>query len=111
MPKKSTKAKAPKTAKSAKPRSKPAPKADTAPTDKPRRLSGLDAAAEVLCAAGEPMKVAAITERAREQGLWSPAGKTPAATLNSALVRDIAAKSGASRFRKHSRGLFELNAP
>ena len=46
-----------------------------------------------------------------EQGLWkSPAGKTPHATLYAAMLREVAAKGSASRFRKVDRGLFASNA-
>jgi hypothetical protein len=37
-------------------------------------------------------------------------GKTPEATLYSAILRDIANKDDQSRFRKLDRGLFEANA-
>ena len=45
-------------------------------------------------------------------GLWtSPAGKTPHATLYSAILREIDTKGAAARFRKVERGKFEFNAP
>jgi hypothetical protein len=48
------------------------------------------------------------------RGLWSsPNGKTPEATLYSAIIREIskAVESGTiSRFRKTERGLFTYNA-
>ena len=41
------------------------------------------------------------------KGLWrSPGGKTPEATLYAAIIREIAAKGTAARFRKHERGVF-----
>jgi hypothetical protein len=41
------------------------------------------------------------------QGLWtSPGGKTPEATLYAAIIREIAAKGTAARFKKHERGVF-----
>ena len=44
------------------------------------------------------------------KGLWtSPVwggGKTPEATLYAAIVREIAAKGTAARFKKHERGVF-----
>lgn len=114
MSKKSAKTKSPKSAKAAKMPSKAATK-ESAPTPSdtaPKRMSGLSAAAEVLrLAGGTPMKVGDMTAKARELGLWTPGGKTPAATMNAAIIKEIATKGGASRFRKHSRGLFELNAP
>jgi len=75
--------------------------------DKPQRLSGLDAAAAVLAKATEPMNAKAIVEAMAEQKLWSsPGGKTPAATIYSAMLREIATKGKQSRFRKTTRGLF-----
>jgi hypothetical protein len=39
--------------------------------------------------------------------LWtSPGGKTPEATLYAAIIREIAAKGTAARFKKHERGVF-----
>lgn len=41
------------------------------------------------------------------QGLWtSPGGKTPHATLYSAILREITAKGDESRFMKTERGKF-----
>ncbi len=41
------------------------------------------------------------------KGLWaSPGGKTPEATLYAAIIREIAAKGNAARFKKHERGVF-----
>ena len=43
-----------------------------------------------------------------EQGLWeSPNGKTPHATLYAAIIREVATKGDAARFRKTERGQFE----
>ncbi|QKK08969.1 MAG: hypothetical protein HND58_12900 [Planctomycetota bacterium] len=45
-----------------------------------------------------------------DQGLWtSPGGKTPDATLYSAIGREISAKGADSRFRKTGRGRFASN--
>jgi hypothetical protein len=45
------------------------------------------------------------------QGLWeSPGGKTPSATLYSAIIREIATKGKDSRFVKKDRGTFAANA-
>lgn len=70
------------------------------------RLSGLDAAARVLREAGEPMSCRAIAQKAIEGGLWSPGGKTPHATIYSAMLREIRDKGASSRFRKVDRGRF-----
>ena len=69
-------------------------------------LSGLDAAARVLGEASEPLRCAEIVRRMLEQGLWSTTGRTPAATINAAIIREIATKGDQSRFRKTGRGLF-----
>ncbi len=47
-----------------------------------------------------------LTKRILDQGLWKTSGKTPAATINAAILREIKAKGSASRFRKTGRGLF-----
>ena len=44
------------------------------------------------------------------KGLWSsPNGQTPAATLYSAILREINTKGKGSRFKKEDRGLFAIN--
>jgi hypothetical protein len=79
--------------------------------DKPKRVSAIDAAAQILQAAGKPMRSQELIAAMTEQGLWSsPAGKTPHATLYSAILREIGTKGDASRFAKVERGLFEFNA-
>ncbi|MCL4211249.1 MAG: hypothetical protein HRU76_05885 [Phycisphaeraceae bacterium] len=73
-----------------------------------KRLSALSAAAKVLADAGKPMRAKEMIEAASAKGLWSsPNGKTPEATLYAAIIREIAAKGKAARFRKVERGLFE----
>ncbi len=75
-----------------------------------KRVSALDAAAQVLSSAEKPMGAQELIAAMAEQGLWkSPAGKTPHATLYAAMLREVAAKGSASRFRKVDRGLFEFN--
>ena len=98
--------KAPKTAKQSK---AVKPKAAKPAGDaKPKRVSALDAAAEVLKKAGKPMRSQEMIAAMAEQGLWSsPAGKTPHATLYAAILREIGTKGGEARFRKTDRGLFE----
>ncbi len=76
-------------------------------TDKPKRTSALDAAAEVLRKAGEPMTCKAMIAAMAEQGLWtSPGGATPHATLYSAILRETQKKGADARFRKVDRGQF-----
>ena len=82
------------------------PKADA----KPKRTSALDAAAQVLKDAKEPMQVRAMVEAMKAKGLWSSDAATPWATLYSAIIREIGTKKGDSRFKKTDRGHFTLNA-
>lgn len=77
-----------------------------APVAAGHSLSGLDAAARILSEAGEPLRCVEIVRRILEQGLWRTTGKTPAATINAAIIREIAAKGSEARFRKAGRGLF-----
>ncbi|GIK10598.1 MAG: winged helix-turn-helix domain-containing protein [Phycisphaerae bacterium] len=74
---------------------------------KPKRVSALDAAAQVLADAGQPMRAKEMIEAMAERGLWSsPGGKTPEATLYAAIIREIATKGDAARFCKVERGQF-----
>lgn len=73
-------------------------------------LSGLDAAARILREAGEPLSAPAIVERALASGMWTTKGKTPAATIYAAMIREIKAKGADARFRKVDRGRFAANA-
>ncbi len=77
------------------------------PHTKPKRVSAIDAAAQVLKKAGKPMRAQEMITAMAAQGLWkSPGGKTPHATLYSAIIREIAAKGKAARFKKVERGQF-----
>ncbi len=92
-------------AKAAKPKGK-----GKAGTDAPKRLSALDAAAQVLGASGGEMSAREMVAAMTEQGLWSsPGGKTPDATLYSAIIREIRAKKQDARFKKTARGRFASN--
>ena len=74
---------------------------------KPKRVSAIDAAAQVLHKRGEPMNARDLIAAMTKQGLWtSPNGKTPHATLYAAMLREISAKGGKARFKKVDRGLF-----
>ncbi|MBW7905291.1 MAG: winged helix-turn-helix domain-containing protein [Phycisphaerae bacterium] len=80
----------------------------TAADAKPKRVSALDAAAQVLQASGQAMRSGEMIAAMAEQGLWSsPNGKTPEATLYAAILREITAKGPQARFRKVERGKFE----
>jgi len=74
---------------------------------KPKHISALDAAARILTENGQPMNAKEIVDAAITKGYWkSPKGKTPQATLYSAILREIIAKGDQSRFRKTERGKF-----
>lgn len=74
---------------------------------KEKRMSGLDAASKVLEERGEPMSAKEMIESAEAKGYWkSPGGKTPHATLYSAIIREIVTKGAEARFRKTERGRF-----
>ena len=74
---------------------------------KPKRTSAIEAAARVLAESDQPMNAKEMIEAAAEKGYWkSPGGKTPHATLYSAIIREIAAKGQDARFRKAERGRF-----
>lgn len=80
-------------------------KADRA--QKPKRVSALDAAAQVLRKAGKTMNCSVLITAMAEQRLWkSPGGQTPASTLYSAILREITAKGKNARFKKIDRGQF-----
>ncbi len=72
-------------------------------------LSGLDAAAKVLAEAGEPLRSKQIVETMLAKGYWTTNGKTPAATIYAAMLREIQTKGKDARFKKTDRGLFTLN--
>ena len=72
------------------------------------KLSGLDAAAQILAKAKEPMGCTSIVKQAITDGLWSPGGKTPHATLYAAIIREIAKKGTDARLKKLDRGRFRL---
>jgi len=83
------------------------PVAATAP--KTKKVSAIDAAAQVLANAGQPMSCPDLITAMAAQGLWkSPGGQTPAATLYSAILREISTKGTASRFVKADRGKFAI---
>ncbi len=81
-----------------------APKA-TEPVEK--KASALDAAARVLSEKGVAMTCQELIGAMAAKGYWtSPGGKTPHATLYSAMLRELATKGDASRFRKAAPGRF-----
>jgi hypothetical protein len=76
-----------------------------------KMLSALDAAAKVLAEEGRPLSCREMIGVMASKGYWSsPGGQTPAATLCSALLRELATKGEKSRFRKVGRGQFAYHA-
>jgi hypothetical protein len=72
-----------------------------------KKLSALDAAARVLAESKAPMTCRELIEAMATKGYWSsPGGKTPHATLYSAMLREIATKGKDARFTKTERGKF-----
>lgn len=80
---------------------------DPAPANTPAKPMGLlDAALKVLKQARKPMTCRAIVDRVLAKKLWQTTGKTPAATLNAAIHREIRSKGDEARFVKAERGHF-----
>ena len=72
-----------------------------------KKLSALDAAAQVLAETGQPMSCQELIEAMAQKGYWSsPGGKTPASTLYSGITKEISTKGKESRFQKTDRGRF-----
>ena len=85
-------------------------KAKAAKTGTEKKLSAIDAAAKLLGETGEPMNCKAMIEAIAAKGYWtSPGGKTPHATLYSAILREITIKGNEARFKKTDRGNFAIN--
>ena len=84
------------------------PKSQVA-AEQPKKLSALDAAARVLGESGQAMNCQEMIEAMAAKGYWtSPAGKTPGATLSSAILRELKMKGTDARFRKTEPGKFAL---
>jgi hypothetical protein len=74
-----------------------------------QKRSALDAAAKVLGETGQAMNCAELIAAMVARGYWSsPKGRTPAATLYSALLRELQTKGEHARFVKVQRGKFAL---
>ena len=71
---------------------------------KSQKLSALDAAAQVLQEAGTPLSCQEMITAMAEKGYWSsPKGRTPAATLYSAILRELKTKGAAARLQDRPR--------
>ena len=93
--------------------SAPEAAAEPTPASAPphKKLSALDAAAQVLRESGQPMTCPELIAQMAAQAYWSsPTGKTPASTLYAALTREIHVKGEASRFVKTGPGKFAYRA-
>lgn len=75
---------------------------------KPKKLSLIDAAAQVLAASKDAMNCKQMVEQVMAKGLWTSQAATPHATLYSAILREIQKKGGDARFVKTDRGQFTL---
>lgn len=80
-----------------------------AATEAGTKRSCLDAAAQVLKTAGEPLNCKAMINAIFAAKLWHSDAPTPAATLSSAILREIKTKGSDARFKKTDRGLFSYN--
>ena len=86
-------------------RKKPAAETTSSPAPD-KKLSCVTAAIKVLSESSEPLNAKEMIGAMESKGYWtSPGGKTPHATLYSAILRDIS-KGDASRFVKAERGRF-----
>lgn len=86
----------------------PAPMPPVGPSPA-KKLSALDAAARVLGESGQAMSGPELIAAMAAKGYWiSPKGRTPAATLYAALLRELQTKGDQARFCKTGRGKFAL---
>ncbi len=85
----------------------PKPPASPSTPTKPKRVSALDAAAQILAKSEVPLRAKELIAQMEASGLWkSPGGRTPEATLYAAITREIATKGTMARFKKHDKGVF-----
>ena len=90
----------------------PAPKPKKNRTATAKKLSARDAAAKVLAETDQPMNCQELIAAMAAKGYWtSPGGKTPQATLYSAILRELTVKGKDARFVKTERGKFGLRQP
>ncbi|MDB5322201.1 MAG: restriction endonuclease [Phycisphaerales bacterium] len=80
------------------------------PDAKPKAMSCLDAAAHVLKAKGAAMNCKGMIDAMFAGKLWHSDAPTPAATLSSAILREVTTKGDSARFKKVDRGQFVFNA-
>ena len=71
------------------------------------KMSALDAAAKVLAETDQALTCQEMIDAMGKKGYWtSPGGRTPAATLYSAILRELKTKGSEARFAKTERGKF-----
>lgn len=105
-----TNARTAKTTKTTPPAADPKPEPKPAKAEEPKRMSAINAAAKVLAESKEPLNAKQMVEAMAAKGYWSsPGGKTPHATLYSAILREINTKGQGARFKKTERGKFAAN--
>ena len=76
---------------------------------KEKKTSALEASIQVLAEAGQALNCQEMIATMAAKGYWtSPGGKTPHATLYSAILREITTQGASSRFVKAERGKFAL---
>jgi hypothetical protein len=74
-----------------------------------KKLSAINAAAQVLAESKRPMTSRELIETMAAKKLWtSPGGQTPHATLYAAILREINTKGKDARFKKAERGKFAV---
>jgi hypothetical protein len=89
------------------PAKKPRTRQASAGAGQEKKLSALDAAAKVLGETGRPLTCQEMIAAMAAKGYWtSPGGQTPAATLYSAILRELTTKGADARFVKTERGKF-----
>jgi hypothetical protein len=73
-----------------------------------RKPSLLDFAVRVLRDSNEPLGTKEMVAKIIGAGWWNTKGRTPEATLYSAIIREIGCRDGKTRFVKIGRGRFAL---
>ena len=73
-----------------------------------KRAGILDCAVAVLQGAKEPLGCQEMVQAMLERKLWATNGRTPAATLYAAILRELQHKGKQARFEKVARGRFTL---
>jgi hypothetical protein len=87
-----------------------AAKAKANANGKPKKMSAMNAAAKVLAETRQAMNAKEMIDAMAAKGYWkSPGGKTPHATLYSAILREVTVKGKEARFKKTERGKFAAN--